>query len=220
MTRKLVLKTDFYDYYDHWFDKVYYPEEKYRDFLRYSRSGMNRIEMLRYLDLKGYNTPEHGLVKDLNLNNDEKVVVYLDINSHRGMDKVLCSYKHAKDCYPMNYASKYLKVNDEDKGSSYRALRIGNKSFTLYYESNEWMSNHGPDINISILYDEIINIDNLYMDRPLLAVDFILPKTSNKLYAIDLNISPGLRHTGIEDILSSKRVFELIRDNYMKDVKV
>jgi hypothetical protein len=137
MEKKLILKTDFYDYYDHWFDKVYYPEEEYNIFERYSVLGMNRQEMLIYLQLNGYNVPKHGLVRDLDLQKEQKVVVYLDINSHRGMDKILCSFGEALRFYPVNYASEYLKVNDEEKGCSFRYLRIGEKNFSLCYQSDD-----------------------------------------------------------------------------------
>lgn len=211
MTNKLVLKSDFHDYYDHWFDRVYYPEEEYITFERYSRSGMNRQEMLEYLELNGYNVPKHGLVKDLSLQKDQKVVVYLDINSHRGMDKILSSFGESLKFYPMNYCMEYKKVNDNNLGHSFRALRIGDLNFSLFYKSQDsWMSNQG-NVNISILDTEIDNLKKLLPDRPLLAVDFVIPKEENKMYAIDLNISPGLTWTGIEDILDAKEIVDTIK---------
>lgn len=211
MTKKLVLKSDFHDYYDHWFDKVYYPEEEYTTFERYSISGMNRQEMLNYLELNGYNVPKHGLVKDLILQKDQKVVIYLDINSHRGMDKILCPFGEALNFYPMNYCMEYKKVNKEELGCSFRYLRIGDDIFSLCYKSQDsWMSNQG-DVDIVILEDVLDDMKKLLPDRPLLALDFILPEDSNKMYAIDLNISPGLTWTGIENILSAKEVVKNIK---------
>lgn len=135
MEKKLVLKSDYYDYYDHWFDKVYYPDEEFDIFERYSVSGMNRQEMLNYLELNGYSVPKHGIVKDLKLDKDQKIVIYLDINSHKGMDKMLCSFGQALNFYPMNYAMEYKKVNEQELGCSYRSLRIGDNIFSLYYTS-------------------------------------------------------------------------------------
>jgi hypothetical protein len=77
------------------------------------------------------------------------------------------------------------------------------------------MSNVG-DVTISILPDMLGDMEKLYPNRALLALDFIVPKYSNKMYAIDLNISPGLRWTGIEDILSAKEVVEYIK-NYKQE---
>lgn len=76
------------------------------------------------------------------------------------------------------------------------------------------MSNQG-EVDICMLKNtEIESLKNLIPDRPLLAVDFIISKEDNKMYAIDLNISPGLTWTGIEDKLSGKEIVENIK-NYI-----
>ena len=53
--QSVCLKSDFWDYYDHWFDRG-----KGIVFERFSNQGMNRKEMLDYLSSLGFKTPPYG----------------------------------------------------------------------------------------------------------------------------------------------------------------
>lgn len=56
---KLQLKTDFHDYYDHWFDW------EGQIFERMSHSGMSRREMFDFFEQIGLKTPPYGTPKGI-----------------------------------------------------------------------------------------------------------------------------------------------------------
>lgn len=95
-------------------------------------------------------------------------------------------------------------------GTSFRHLRIGRRMFRLRYTSqDDWRSNCGENVQIDFLCDAgIIGgrgdgpglSEQLFFDlSPMVAVDYLL--VSMNMYAIDLNVAPGLRDTGVERIL-------------------
>ncbi len=202
MNVKLI--SDFIDYYDHWFDLTGYRYE------RLSITTFSRKQILNYLkhDLN-LNVPIFGNTKKVykyfknknNINIDNiRVVVYLDYYSHRGIGKLRTYLKDAINKYPNRLCCEYI---ENTNSTSYRYLQIGNYCFWLKYKSDDsWKSNCGENINIKLLK---YNNNNFYkiIKYPLFAIDFVL---GNQLYAVDFNISPGLKNTGIEDILSPKNV--------------
>jgi hypothetical protein len=219
--RKVRLISDFVDYYDHWFDG--YDSELI--FRRLSKSGMSRPDMLRFLKEKGFATPAFGTVKDLydeiirkqyhdtpGFDSILSVVVYTDIFSHRGEGKLLLPFNEAIEKYPDHFATEYLCVQKNGLGLSYRYLKIGQESFWLQYSSeNDWRSNYG-EVNVTILFQQL----PIYhaIDYPLYAIDFL--PIAGTLYAIDFNIAPQIKGTGIEDILPAKKVADLIKIELLK----
>jgi len=211
---------------------------------------MDRIEIFKFLELHGYELPRHGTVKEISelypnrwigfaegMSCDEpsyipefdtwkyvEVVVYTDINSHRGEGKIKMRLDEAMEKYPNNFASFYIF----NWSTSYRHLQIGEKSFWLMYHSNrrDWRSNCG-NVNINILSQNIGYHKSI--KYPLFAIDFVL-KTDPDFYlkykgqykgerkdtylAIDFNISPGINGTGIEEILKPNEIVELVKKFY------
>jgi hypothetical protein len=47
----------------------------------------------------------------------------------------------------------------------------------------------------------------------LFAIDFVIGK---EMYAIDLNVSPGIKGTGVEDFISGKEVVAEIKEWFLE----
>lgn len=204
-SRALRLQTDYLDYYDHWFDL---DGEVFR---RVSSDGMNRREMLEYLSSLGLRTPPFGAVRELWEREDDfrrqfwDVIVYLNERAHRGEGKVKLPMAEAVQRYPEHFASLYIPSTPQ-RAISWRYLQIGDKIFWLEYASADWRSNYG-EVEIKVLSRER---DGYHpkIHFPLFAIDFIL---ADHLYAVDFNIAPQIRGTGVEELLPAREAAESIK---------
>ena len=215
---KISLKSDFWDYYDQWFDSNYGDGLVFE---RISTGGMSRQEMFRFFEKIGLAVPVHGTVKtivtsfeklidDPGLNeklfNMEEIVVYTDTQSHRGEGKIKIKRAEALEKYPDHFCSEHITASPTGHGVSYRFLQVGKRVFWLRYTSrDDWRSNCG-DVVIDFLGEEKSRY-HPKISYPLFAVDFIF---AGKAYAIDLNIAPQIRGTGIEGVLPAKEAAEQI----------
>jgi hypothetical protein len=214
---KIKLVSDFWDYYDHWFD----GSDAEIVFERRSTGGMDRLQMLEYLKSLGLRVPAFGCVRDLydrkrrewqgNIDIVDSllsVVVYLDERAHRGEGKVLLSLCDAMEQYPDHLATEYIPALPSGHGLTWRYLQVGDKVFWLEYTSrDDWRSNCG-NVHIRVLSRE----KDSYNERikyPLFAVDFV--PAGNKLYAIDFNIAPGVKGTSVEELLPAREAAEAIK---------
>lgn len=213
---KIKLKSDFRDYYDHWFDN------DGRIFERYSTGGFNRREMLVYLKSLGIQTPLFGTVTELysaivspdrgnkrvlhEIAAANEAVVYLDPMAHRGEGKVKLSLAEAIEQYPGHFATEFIP-RLHGKTRSFRHLQVGHFGFYLIYTSDDkWRSNCGSQIDIEVLM-ELVGY-HPKIQAPLFAIDFV---AGDKMYAVDFNISPQVRQTGVEDILTPREAAEAIK---------
>lgn len=200
---KIKLESDFLDYYDHWFDF------EGQAFKRHSSSGMSRSEMFDFLEQIGVKTPPHGSPQQVfNQIGDStsSVVVYINQYAHRGEGKILLPILEAIQKYPSHLCSLYYPTLPTGS-ESFRYLQIGDKRYWLRYTSSDWRSNYG-DTQIEILSQKEDGFHS-NINLPLFAIDFI---TDCKIFcAIDFNIAPGVRHTGIEDILPAKEAAAAIK---------
>lgn len=217
------IKTNFIDYYDHWFDREGYIFERRSD------GGMSRREMFAFLRHHGSNVPIYGTPADIcrSLGNQGsnpekkspiKVVVYLDERAHRGEGKILVPIEYAQKEYPDSLCSMYYP--GAGRAESIRYLQIGDLHVWLKYVSLDWRSNVEPEI---IVLSEIHKGYHPTIHFPLFAIDFVSGNTQradqatclddvcNSWIAVDFNISPGIRGTGIENALSAKEAAEAIR---------
>lgn len=212
------LKSDFHDFYDHWFAGS--GQCATHEFERLTTGGMSRREMLAWFDEAGFLTPRHGLVRDLVATKAiGQVVVYTDENAHCGEGKIKLFASDALQYHPDCYATEYIPTTRvrgtgeyicPDKGVSFRALKIGNKGFLLKYDSiDDWRSNCGN------CYSEVVNTfvfteaaARHVSKYPLLAIDYV--KQGNNLLAIDFNKAPGLRKSGIEKFMTAQQVYDEI----------
>lgn len=220
------LKSNFHDYYDHAF-----PLDG-EVFSRRSDGGPDRSEMLFMLHHLGFQVPTHGTVSDLYQNligsfeseeafNKAKeykyyqVVVYHDMKAHNGDGKELMHVTEAKEKFPDAYASQYIPC---PKPRSWRYLSIGRRHFWMEFTSDDtWRSNAG-DVNIKLFtQSESAQADRVHnitlrassIQLPLFAIDFV--GVHNRLLtAVDFNVAPGLKNTGLEEELEAQEVANLI----------
>lgn len=212
---KIRLISDFVDYYDHWFD-IY---DASIVFERMSRGGMSRPDMLSFLKSLGLKVPFFGRVKNVYeymlckydhipyADSIAFVVVHLDERAHCGEGKINVPLNEAIEKYPDRFGVEYIPAQPSGLGLSWRYLQVGDKIFWLQFASkNDWRSNCG-EVDIKILSQE----KDGYHKRikyPLFAVDFI---PADNLYAVDFNISPQIRGTGVEELLPAREAAEAIK---------
>ncbi len=201
---KLKLRTDFFDYYDHWFDL------DGQVFERLSTGGMSRGEMFKYLNDHGIRTAGYGKVHTFASMGPSisHVVVYTDEQCHRGDGKLLLALGEALRDYPDTLASVYIK---QGIGISHRHLQIGEYHFWLRYQSRDWRSNCG-DVDITLLDCGVGYHPTI--DQPLFAIDFV---GEDRRLAVDFNIAPGIRGSGVEGLLSGKEVVDAIKEAYFRN---
>lgn len=209
---KLKLYSDYRDYADEMFDREGLP------FLRFSEDVLSKRNQFSLLEAARFESPANNyLYKLLHYSyQPEKYVVYTNPTSHRGEGKILLTRKEAMllcasgkhepllECY----ASQFIET---EFPQSHRILNIGNRQFRINYSSDDaWRSNCG---NVKVEFDEEIfgsmKIPSPLDGRALWAVDFVAG-----YYAVDLNSSPGLKGSGIEDVLKPSEVVDLLKEFY------
>lgn len=219
----LRLLSDFREDYDIWFDR------EGQIFTRFAEDFLTKRNQLTLLDAAGFNTPKHNYLYKLynyvNWSEDDSIknfVVYINHLAHRGEGKIVLTREDvskeslkefSKDSILNCYASQYISTEDKPSNKTHRILNIGNRQFRINYSSDDpWRSNCG---NVKVEFDTEIFGDMMIPSplegRALWAVDF-----AGGIFAIDLNTSPGLRGTGIEDVLKPKEVVDLIKEFYGK----
>lgn len=230
---KIKLVSDFRDYYDHWFDLEGEPWE------RLSTGGMDRPAMLSYLESHGIPTVGHDWVRiwkslcgpqRIGLGNksytfpgcdDMLVVVYTALRSHRGEDKLLMPLSEAVERFPAAYASQYQDT--AVRGYSERLLVVGGQGYRYSYQSDsDWRSNCGNEVTISKPVRWPLNHEEkaIAKEWPLFAIDYVRRERSKGMeptcmpwyVACDFNIAPGLKGTGMEDLLAPLDAAALIME--------
>lgn len=198
------LRSDFVDYYDHWFGGSW--AELVLE--RLSRGGPDRATALRMLESAGLRVPMYGKVRDLARalvaggGKDAQVVVHMDPMGHRGEGKVLLLVVEAAIQHPDCLGTVYIRPPGQFAVSR-RLLFLGDRHFWLGYrsESGDWRSNWG-DVVVRVLGCSPVPP----MRRPgrsVLAIDFV-PDEYGELWAVDLNVAPRVRGTGVEEVLPAR----------------
>lgn len=226
---KIGLRSDFRDYYDHAFCGSWETPDAV--FVRRSAGrsgGMVRSDMLVALAGAGLQVPRHGRVRDLVTQlkadwvdpevSDQMarlldLVVHTDEHAHAGEGKLRLGSTEALAHYPEAFAVEFLPTVPGPGSVSLRHLRIGRRQFWLRYSSvDDWRSNCG-DGAVEMLCEEaptpLEAIAPALCTSPLVAVDFL--PIGKQLYAIDLNIAPGLAGTGIEHRMTPSEIVAEIR---------
>jgi hypothetical protein len=231
MNVKLV--SDFRDYWDHACDADGV------EFRRMTTEGPTRREALSFLEAHGVPVPMHGLVKHVIPKVLDKyrhvgpmelrkallahyvhLVVYQDEMAHRGEGKSLepCTM----GTFERN-GEMYCTVHEPSRYPvSFRYLHVGRRRFWLCYRNRvvgvPWQSNGdisvGPSqgVTISVL-GEVLNESDPFDIKAaavLYAIDFV--PSEGGLLAVDYNIAPGMKGTGIEEILQPNAIYKLIAE--------
>lgn len=217
---KLKLESDFRDFYDYAFHREGDKTFSRRSYDR-SMSKSDQFELFNKLTLKTplIGTPQQLLDQGLGL--IDLVVVYLDDRAHCGEGKNLIELESVLTHYPNLLCSQWINTTGLfEESISYRLLQIGTRAWLLRYMGfGGWMSNHCEDTQIYV-DSEIEPIVNPILDQyPMFAIDFVVPVNAitpeftedlYNCYAIDFNTAPGMRFTGMDDILKPTEVYDLI----------
>lgn len=200
MVRSIAIKSFYVDYYDHTFESQYYADVIWE---RVSDRPPFKIESFRLLEEAGYKVPVHGTKETLlraGLHPKTKVVAYYDPKGHCTEGKYLTTLDDV--WYDNMYCSQYIITQRPEHT---RVAYIGNKEAAYKMWSNdEWRSNTGTEIEMeSCKVPQEMERSLLY---PIHAIDFV------DGYAVDLNFSPGLGKTPIQDAIPSSEVYGLFQD--------
>ena len=206
---KLRLQSDFVDYYDHHFDLEGVP---FKRFAKTSRTRENDLLLLRDA---GFCVPWFGKVKQYSLLCNAPnvwVVVYDDLCAHCGEGKRLVRSTELAKEEPDKFCSFYVPA---EQTYHVRLLAVGDWKAVLRYASDHvWMSNRG-EVQVELLqYGEFCDprLERIqhWLSEPLVAVDGRY-SDAGELMAFDLNTAPGLKGSGIEDVLKPNEVVEQIK---------
>lgn len=219
---KVGLRSDFTDYYDFAFAGSWQEADVTLD--RFSTDGPSRADALRLLLSLGLRVPTWGRVRELVphllaswtdatlAQTLESVVVYTDEHAHCGEGKLQMRIGDALAQYPDALASRFIPSGSGAGSVSLRYLRLGVRQFWLRYSSaNDWRSNCG-DVTVEVLTEEKRVDAPRWQEGPLarhvlFAIDFV---PADRLFAVDFNVAPGLRGSGIEDLVSPAEAVEAL----------
>ena len=229
---KIQLDSDFSDYYDHWFcGRHDVPDYVWQ---RNAEGGMVRRCQFSLLERVGWTVPMHGTTSRLyeasHYPDNTLAVIYHDEQKHRGEGKELLTLDLAACNYPTALASLFVESTKEFADGtkissvSRRLLCIGDRMFWLEYSSaDDWRSNCG-DVTVKVIGETLGRAayfreagpewqPHLLEKYPLWAVDFVTKHgQDHPRYAIDFNSSPGIKGTGLADILPAKEAAKEICD--------
>jgi hypothetical protein len=203
---RIRLKSDFHDFYDHWFAGSW--QEANLVFERYTRSGPSRPEMMELLAGQGMTVPRYGRVRELakSLPGETELVVHLDELAHQAEGKIKCAVNEAVQSYPDFFGVEYIESGCAG-GCTLRCVCIGQREFWMeYYNPRGWRSNAG-DVSITMLAGSVRQ-EGLLPEFPLWAIDYV--PAGGRLYAIDFNIAPRLEGTGLEDRITPWQAYREI----------
>jgi len=228
---KIKLNTDFKDYYDF----MFYPDgDVMFDRRMYDRTLCKR-DQIRIMQDLGFRTFDIRRCKHWDFSDAAMLVVYTDDRAHAGSGKQRTDLGQAKRHHPNDWSIPWIATSDANDASvSHRLLQVGDRAWWLRYEgTGGWQSNHCESTAITIV-DEIQSIRRYSFDHhiinhrtnlcpyPIFAIDFVIP--ANKAtptdfaeviesgYAIDFNTAPGMKWTGMDDLLPAPEVYRLIHD--------
>jgi hypothetical protein len=202
--RPVVLKSNFTDYYDEYFDSP--SSISPLVFSRVTNQGMKRSEILEFLTRNGFSVPKYGPVKQVgkwapHLRDSQLVVVYLDEESHRGENKLLMPVGEALAKHPDCLAAEFLGAST-DSSRGLRLVQVGMKFFWVeLMSSNDWRSSSGQ---VTTAIKKHGSGQQTRLFYPLFAIDFVPVNISgNEIrYAVDFSSAPLVGEHGMQDLLA------------------
>ena len=154
------------------------------------------------MDDAGIRCVRHGwLARDFDaVDDDTRVVVYIDPLAHGGQGKALLRLWHARERFPEAYASVFEEraVSSFGVAVSWRLLCLGERRIWVCYTARNtrrgapppWMSNVADEVRVRT---ELVPDDlrKLRLPFPAWSVDWVQGE-GGKLLAMDLNTAPDL----------------------------
>lgn len=200
------LRSNFTDYYDWAFGKSGPVFHRMND-----DTGPSKQRQFYIMQEAGFRIPAVGCVGNLMVNGFNKVVAYTDEKAHGGEGKMLLTFDEYWSVKSRLFASQFVGI----PGLSWRRLQVGPSVFWLEYKSSEsWMSNVG-DGSCEVIGVEMDTGFHPKIDLPLFAIDFAI---ADEMYAIDFNVAPGVRGSGVERYLTGKQFVEKLEFAHEKGV--
>lgn len=223
------LNTDFKDYYDF----MFHPDGEIAfNRLMYDRTLCKR-DQIRIMQDIGLRTFDIKRCKFQDYSDDQALVVYTDDRAHAGSGKCRLDRGQAIRKHPNDWSIPWIATTESnDESVSHRLLQVGNRAWWLRYEgTGGWQSNHCESTAIAVVEElqsmRYYNVDHglsptsPLVNYPIFAIDFVIPASRPTPidfadviewgYAIDFNTAPGLKWTGMDELLSPTEAYELIR---------
>lgn len=218
---KLILNSNFFEWYDHAFDsRVYINEPDCQILNRRNDIGPDRVAAFKLMNQNGLKIPNYWWGDIAPCGYYDKIVLHTNLMSHCGEDKTLLHYGVYKQMLKNKQdLSKHLIVEfiePDEPGVSYRELQIGYYYFVLRYQSDCWQSNSDP--KITLLFHENRRHRKYQFSYPMWAIDYVY--RNNVQYALDFNVSPGISYTGIENIVTAKELVDSLKCSILGDFYV
>lgn len=198
------LKTDYRDYYDNEFLKV--GDEgatfEWTRILRDPKMSITKANQLNMLKQLGFETPKHGTVAQIAPESDF-LVIYLD--DHQDSNDHIFRVESNLALYscPQKYCREYLSSASATK---YRLIQIGYRTFWQQHFDHQWTKpsemfgwwNKYSAFQKVPEYPRPVELN----DCPIFTLDFVDCENGRFKSVTDLNISPRLANTGIENAIT------------------
>lgn len=201
---KTSLKTDYEDYYDSEFLKV--GDEcatfQWTRMLHDPKMSATKASQLNMLKRLGFETPKHGTVAEIAPQSDF-LVVYLDNYQDSNDDIFRVESNLALQSCPGNYCREYLSAKSATR---YRLIQIGYRTFWHKYSADErtkpsevfgWWNKYSAFQKVPE-YPRPVELN----DCPIFTLDFVDCDNGRFKSVTDLNVSPKLIGTGIENLIT------------------
>lgn len=185
------------------------------EFRLMNNEGPNRLQSFNLFKKIGVVAPLFGKYDDFlrfKYDNERKVVIYDNIESHFGENKRLLKFSDLNVEDKLKYMSEYVEMDKklwtDYQSKSTRILCVGDSTFQYdYFSFNDWRSNNGR-----IFVSEPIRLDIPKWRREIpyafFAIDFV--GEPEELKAIDFNCAPGIY--GVKLGLSSTQIVLSIKE--------
>lgn len=161
---------------------------------------IDRYAIFTWLHYHEFTVPSYGTVQHLCLGHDMKDYCVVWSNGESQRMRLVDAYKEP-DSYAVMYTGRV--------GFSVKFIQIGADAYWVEYTSNDnWKSNRGK-FSTWISRAKYNNYHPI-VNMPMFSIDYVVDHA--KYYAVDFDVYPGIRGTGLEKIIHRKQAAELIRD--------
>lgn len=221
LSKKLILNTGglYVDYYDHHFDLRAFNQGAPVWNRNVRKDFPKRRESLIALEWASWSTPRWGPVAAFVNFPQQRVVVYTDETMHQGIGKELLTVEQARAKHYDELLCTFFVDSAGASAISRRWLAVGHRVLVFEYESrDDWRSNYDTtDIRfveeLSSCPESLRRLMSAYT-TPIIAIDCVQARGTSRWLATDLNLAPGMRGSGIEDIISPAECASLIKEKF------
>lgn len=209
MNSTVTLQSDFVDFYDAEFMHSTTQQFSYI-YDRMLSKSRHRTEDLNYLRKHGIPTLSLSPVSSfLLLEPNVKILVYTVPNKHNGKGKLVLDNREAQDLYP-NLPGRIWIPHSETDGITLKCVQVGQRRFKVILQGDSDATDLLDKKTVSV--EEIRGEYSNWNKNPIYSIDYI--PTKNGLMATDYNYVENLGNLGIDQIMSSKDVYNEIINSF------